>query len=91
VTEETKDPESNAIARAGMEAPVKQRQTGQALVLVGVLLLAFDLIAVTFVPSDIRAGHIFWTIIFAADVFAAVVLILIGAMQRAKAKSRLNV
>jgi len=91
VTEETRDPQSNAVERATMEAPVKQRQTGQALMLVGVLLLLFDLIAVTFVPSDIRAGHIFWTVIFAADVVAAISLILIGTMQKAKAKSRLNV
>ena len=91
MTEETRDPQSNAVERATMEAPVKQRQTGQALMLVGVLLLLFDLIAVTFVPSDIRAGHIFWTVIFAADVVAAISLILIGTMQKAKAKSRLNV
>jgi hypothetical protein len=91
VTEETRDPQSNAVERATMEAPVRQRQTGQALMLVGVLLLLFDLIAVTFVPSDVRAGHIFWTIIFAADVVAAITLIVIGTMQRAKAKSRLNV
>jgi len=91
VTEETRDPQSNAVERATMEAPVRQRQIGQALMLVGVLLLLFDLIAVTFVPSDVRAGHIFWTIIFAADVVAAITLIVIGTMQRAKAKSRLNV
>jgi hypothetical protein len=91
VTEETRDPQSNAVERATMEAPVRQRQTGQALMLVGVLLLLFDLIAVTFVPSDVRAGHILWTIIFAADVVAAITLIVIGTMQRAKAKSRLNV
>jgi len=74
-----------------MEAPVKQRQTGQTLVLVGLLLLAFCLIAVLFVPSDVRAGHIFWTIIFSADVVTGVVLILVGTMQKAKAKSRVNV
>ena len=91
MTEETRDPKSNAVERATMDAPARRRQTGQALVLVGVLLLAFDLLAVTFVPSDIRAGHLFWTTVFAADVVVAISLIVIGSMQKEKAKSRLNV
>ena len=91
MTEETREPESNEVARAGMEATAKQRQTGQALVLVGILLLLFDLIAFSFVPSDIRAGHDFWTIIFVMDVLAGAALILIGTIQKARAKSHLSV
>jgi protein-S-isoprenylcysteine O-methyltransferase Ste14 len=86
VSEETGDPSSNSVERQAMEAPARKRQTGQALVLIGVLLLTFDLILAVFVPSDLRAGHRFWVVIFTADVIAAMALIVIGTVQKSKAK-----
>ncbi|MBV9086425.1 MAG: hypothetical protein JO187_05560 [Acidobacteria bacterium] len=74
-----------------MEAPVRQRQTGQALVLVGALVALFCLVAISFVPSDIRAGHHFWTIVFAIDVILAIALVATGTAIKARTKSRLNV
>ncbi len=91
MSEETREPITNAVARAEMEAEVKKRQTGEALRLVGTLLLTFCLVAILFVPSDIRAGHDFWTMLFAIDVLVAATLIGIGTIEIGKAKRRLNV
>jgi len=91
VTEETRDARSNAEERATMEDPARRRQLGQTLVLVGILLLGTDLIAVAFLPSDIRSGHSFWTLILGLDVIVSISLVVIGTIMKAKAKSRLNV
>ncbi len=91
MSEETRDPMTNAIARAEMEPEVKKRQTGEALVLVGMLLLTFCLVSILFVPSDLRAGHEFWTVLFGIDVLVSATLIAIGTIHKGKARRRLNV
>ena len=91
MSEETREPRSNAYERATMEAPVKKRQTGETLMTVGVLMLVFAWILVVFVPSDIRSGHFFWTGVVATDVVIALVLMGIGYLSREQVKSRLNV
>ena len=91
MSEETREPRSNAYELAHMEQPVKQRQTGDTLVTVGALLLAFAWILVVFVPSDIRSGHLFWTGVFAFDALLGLALMAIGRVLRGRVKSRLNV
>jgi hypothetical protein len=91
VSEETRDPMTNAVARAEMEPEVKKRQTGEALVMVGMLLLTFCLVSILFVPSDMRAGHEFWTVLFGIDVLVSATLITVGTIQKGKARRRLNV
>ncbi len=91
MSEETRDPMTNAVARAEMEPEVKKRQTGEALVLVGMLLLTFCLVSILFVPSDMRAGHEFWTVLFGIDVLVSATLIIVGTIQKGKARRRLNV
>ncbi len=91
MSEETREPITNAVARAEMEPEVKKRQTGEALVMVGTLLLTFCLVSILFVPSDMRAGHEFWTVLFGIDVLVSATLIGIGTIQKGKARRRLNV
>ncbi len=91
MSEETRDPMTNAVARAEMEPEVKKRQTGEAIRLVGTLLLTFCLVSILFVPSDMRDGHDFWIMLFAIDVIISVTLIGIGTIQIGKATRRLNV
>lgn len=91
MSEETREPRSNAYERATMEAPVKKRQTGEALTTVGALMLAFAWIIVVFVPSDIRSGHFFWTYFFGTDAVIAMILMAIGYALRERVKSKLNV
>ncbi len=91
MSEETKEPRSNAYEEARMEVVVKHRQTGNSLVTVGALLFVFAWILILFVPSDVRSGHHFWTFFFVGDVILAFALMGIGYSFREKTKSRLNV
>ena len=91
MSEETREPRSNAYERAHMEPAVRKRQTGESLVTVGALMLAFAWILVVFVPSDIRSGHLFWTCVCATDAIIALVLMGIGYLLRERVTTRLNV
>ena len=91
MSEETREPRSNAYEIATMERPVRKRQTGNTLLVIGVLLFVFAWILVLFVPSDIRSGHWFWTTVFGIDVIIALVLMGVGYAFRERVKSRLNV
>jgi cation transport ATPase len=88
VSEETREPRSNAYEIAHMSVPARTRQTGNTLLTVGALLFVFAWILVLFVPSDIRSGHHFWTVVFASDVVLAIVLMGIGRALRARAKTQ---
>ena len=91
MSEETREPRSNAYEIATMERPVRKRQTGNTLLTIGVLLFVFAWIMVLFVPSDIRSGHHFWTFVFGGDVIVAIALMGVGYAFRERVKSRLNV
>jgi len=91
MSEETREPRSNAYEIAHMEAPARKRQTGNTLFTIGALLFVFAWILVLLVPSDIRSGHDFWTVLFASDVVLAVALMAIGYRLREQVKSRLSV
>jgi hypothetical protein len=91
VSEETREPRSNAYEIAHMEAPARERQSGTTLLVIGVLLFVFAWILVVFVPSDIRSGHHFWTFVFGSDVVVAGALIAAGHAIRAQVRSRLDI
>ena len=91
MSEETREPRSNAYELSTMERPVRKRQTGNTLLIIGALLFVFAWILVLFVPSDIRSGHHFWTFVFGIDVIVAVALMGVGYAFRERVKSRLNV
>jgi protein-S-isoprenylcysteine O-methyltransferase Ste14 len=78
VSEETREPRSNAYEDAQMSATARKRQAGNTLFTVGVLLFVFALVLVMFVPSDIRSGHHFWTAVFGIDLILAGILTGIG-------------
>lgn len=82
MSEETRDPRSNAYEDAQMSATARKRQAGNALFTVGALLFVFALVLVMFVPSDIRSGHHFWTALFGIDVILAGILTGIGYRVR---------
>ena len=90
MSEETREPRSNEYELARMEAPVKRRQKGNTLLIVGALLFVFAWILILLVPSDIRSGHHFWTFVFAGDVILAFALMGIGYSLRERTRSRLN-
>ena len=91
MSEETRQPRSNAYERAHMEPAVRQRQTGPALFMVGALLFAFAWILVVFVPSDIRAGDHFWIYVFGIDLILSLILMGIGHRTRVREKTTLSV
>ena len=91
MSEDTREPHSNAYEIAHMAAPARKRQTGNTLFTIGALLFVFAWILVLFVPSDIRSGHDLWTFLFASDVILAVALMVAGYRLRERVKSRLNV
>ena len=90
MSDETTEPRSNEYELARMEPGVKQRNRGNSLLVIGVLLFVFAWILVVFVPADIRAGDYFWTFIFAADVVLAGILGVVGYRMREQVKTRLQ-
>ena len=90
MSEETREPRSNAYEIAHMSAPARKRQTGNTLFTIGAMLFVFSWILILFVPSDIRSGHDFWTVLFGSDVILAIALMIVGYRMRERMKPRLH-
>ena len=88
MSEDTREPHSNAYEIAHMPRRARKRQTGDTLFTVGALLFVFAWILILFVPSDIRSGHDFWTVLFAGDVVLAIALMIVGYRMRERMKLR---
>ena len=82
MSEDTREPHSNAYEIAHMAAPARKRQTGNTLFTIGALLFVLGGVWVLFVPSDIRSGHDLWTFLFASVVILAVALMAVGYRMR---------
>lgn len=55
---------------------------GTALIVLGVVLLAFGLFLAPLIPADLRSGHRFWVWIIAADEILALALIATGYIKK---------
>jgi hypothetical protein len=66
----------------GNYLPVSERETGSTLMVVGLVMLIAAAGWGLFVRWDIRAGGMFMRVIFALDVFIALVLIVVGFYKR---------
>jgi len=65
----------------GGHALLSKLPLGTALIVLGILLLAFGLFLAPLIPVDIRSGHRFWIRIVAADQVLALALILVGYIK----------
>jgi hypothetical protein len=70
----------------GNYLPVSPRETGATLMVMGVIMLIAGAGWGLFVGWDIRAGNIFMQIIFGADVFIAVMLLVVGLHKKSRLK-----
>jgi len=52
-----------------------------ALIVLGIVLLAFGLFLAPLLPTDVRSGHRFWLRIIAADEVLALALIVTGCIK----------
>ena len=64
------------------EALMPKSLLGTALIVLGVVLLAFGLFFAPLIPTDLRSGHHFWLRIIAADEVLALVLIVTGCIKK---------
>ena len=64
----------------------REWQRGTTLLIIGTILLAFDVMFVLiFIPSDIRAGGDFWITICGIDTLIALALIVTGFVMKRRA------
>jgi hypothetical protein len=71
----------------GNYLPVTEHETGSTFLVAGVIMLLGALGWLLFVGWDIRAGNKFMQIIFAADVFIALFLMILGFMKKRRTTS----
>jgi hypothetical protein len=62
--------------------PVTEHETGSTLMVLGVIMLLGALGWLLYLGWDIRAGNMFMQVIFAVDVFTALLLIIWGFLKK---------
>jgi hypothetical protein len=70
----------------GNYLPVTERETGNTLIVVGIVMLIAAAGFGLYVDWDIRAGNLFMRIIFGLDVVVALLLIAVGAHKKNRSR-----
>ncbi len=80
---EKTNPKPNWLELEETKPIQREWQKGTALLIVGIILLAFDVMfGIVFVPSDWRAGTLFWTTVAIVETVISLALIVVGLLMK---------